>query len=196
MGYQADSELVDARERLVGPVGEPRKLDAVVGRQVLTDLDDLMLDEVVVVEQPFTGRSDDAPPLSDLVEVGVVGGQSCGRLRGQLQQWCGLGSWLARDLLAPGDLTCRLSQPVRTEQLGSERSVVRRCPNRLGGLGHARLPRGDDLNGPVLAQRMLRRTRICDPVSTMPLRGTRFAWEIPLGVSSFPARKQSELEEL
>ena len=123
VGDQADRELVDAGQPLERALREPRQLDAVVGRQVLSDLDDLVLDQVVVVEQPLAGRGDDAPALGDLVEVGVVARQTGGGLRRQLEQRRRLRPGLAR---RPSDrersgVPPRQACPVRAARLGTER---------------------------------------------------------------------------
>ncbi len=139
VGDQTDRELVDAGQLGERPLGETGELDSVVGREVLPNLDDLVLDQVVVVEQPFTGRRDDPSSLRDVVELPIVRGEVRRRLRGELEQRSRLGARLAGDGLGARDLAGRLGEPVGAEQLGTKRRVVRCCPNRLGGFGHVGL---------------------------------------------------------
>src|SRR3990172_700888 len=53
-------------------VGELRQLPVVAGRQIVADLADLLLDEVVVVEQPLGGRRDRSA-LPDRACDGAIG---------------------------------------------------------------------------------------------------------------------------
>ena len=58
MGYQVEGHVVDPRETGGGPVGQSRQLPAVAARKVPAREGDLLLDEIVVVEQPGCRRSD------------------------------------------------------------------------------------------------------------------------------------------
>jgi hypothetical protein len=53
-------------------VGQLRQLPVIAGRQIVADLADLLLDEVIVVEQPLGGRRD-RPALPDRAGDGAIG---------------------------------------------------------------------------------------------------------------------------
>ena len=71
-------QVIDARQPAAGTVGEPRQLGAVVLRQVAARDADLLLDQVVVVEQPFAGRRDAALLVELAGEQRMPGGERRG----------------------------------------------------------------------------------------------------------------------
>ena len=60
MGDEGPGQAEHARISGERPVGELRQLPVIAGRQIGADLADLLLDEMIVVDQPFRRRRDRA----------------------------------------------------------------------------------------------------------------------------------------
>ena len=63
MGDEGPGKAEDPRIAGKRPVGQFRQLAIVAGRQIVPDLADLLLDEVIIVEQPFRGGHDASAAL-------------------------------------------------------------------------------------------------------------------------------------
>jgi len=124
---EREHRFVDARESGVRAVGEARELDSVVGGKVLSDEQDLLFDQVVVVEKPLARGGRAACLARRSGQFAVVGGE------------------VGRGLLGEGDERRRADAARRSPGL---------CRRKLSGLlgeafGREQLPS----QGAVIADR-------------------------------------------
>ena len=145
VGVRDDIEqcLVDAREAVPFAADQPRKLEAVVGREVLVDQQDLLLDQVEVVEQPLTcGRGASSQPGGGR-QFAVVRRQRTRSLPRGSDERRGAYVTAHRPRLCGRDDAGIVSKPFRREEFGAQRLCRRdvRAAGRFGRVGHES-PRG------------------------------------------------------
>ena len=131
MGDKGPGDAEDpgiSRER---PLRQFRQLAVVAGRQIIADLADLLLDHVVIVEQPFGGRHDGASALK-LRRAGAVSGQKSGRVGVQSLLERQHARRAPRDRLRRRKALRMLLQPLDAEKLLAHGLAV--VPRRGGGL--------------------------------------------------------------
>ena len=75
MGDQAGDRIVDAGVMLILPFKENRQFCTIVRGEVRAYRENLLFDEIVVVEQPFTGRRDRVLLTNGLGQLAVVRGE-------------------------------------------------------------------------------------------------------------------------
>ena len=133
MGDEGRDAFVDARELGEGPADQAWQLQAVVRRQVRTHEKDLLLDEVVVVEQPFASRWRGALLARGRRQLPVVCRQrGCGLLGKGDQRGRAKAAGGGR-LLLRGERRRLACKPVGREELGAQRRVS----GRVAGRGRA-----------------------------------------------------------
>ena len=121
---EGPGEAEDARIAGERPVGELRQLAVVAGRQVVADLADLLLDEVVVVEQPLGGRRDGAP-FADRVGDGAIGGEQHARVVAEARpRASGRAIGPRGDALGRGQALGVLLEPLDAEELRADRLLA------------------------------------------------------------------------
>ena len=123
MGDEGPGETEDPRIAGERPLGQFRQLAIVAGRQVVANLADLLLDEVIVVEQPFGGRNDASAALQ-FRGARPVGGEQDGGVvvepRAQRQNRRGS----RRHRLRGGEALRMLLEPFDAEEFLSDRRLV------------------------------------------------------------------------
>ncbi len=130
---QREYGLVDTRKVRELAADQSRQLEPVVSGQVRADEQDLLLDEVVVVEQPLARRRGGPPVTRRGREFAVVRGQ---RIRGLLReryQWRGLDVPARGAVLSRSQSSGLNSDTLRREELGSQRRLA---------MGEGQLARG------------------------------------------------------
>ena len=94
VGHERPGQAEHARITGERAAGELRQLPVVARRQVVADLADLLFDQVVVVQQPFSGGHDTAAAFQ-LRRAGAIGGQQDSRvgIEAALQRQDGSRPW-------------------------------------------------------------------------------------------------------
>ena len=118
-------EAEDARIPLQRTVGQLRELAVVVGRQVVPDLADLLVDDVEVVDQPFGGRRDRAFSLDGARQGPVRREQDPAVLRDPRSDRAPLTGRIGNGL-GSGQALGVLLEPFHAEELRENRLVAPR----------------------------------------------------------------------
>jgi hypothetical protein len=144
MGDVGPGQPVDPRIPRERPAGQLRELPVVVGRQVVADLPQLLIDDVEVVDEPFGSRGDRAL-LADGQRQGAIAGEQDPAVVGDPGSERDSTPRIGQDGLRRRQRLGVLLQPLDAEQLCQDRlpgSVVRRL-----GAARSERPAANDLNG-------------------------------------------------
>ena len=124
VGYQLDRELVDAWVVGKRSVGELRKLLVITSRKVRPDFPDVLLDDVVIVEQPLARRAYDIGfPFRGDCKPPVDVGEHDARVIEPLEKGPRSTLFGKREkLVLARDVARMLRQPVRAEYFAADRT--------------------------------------------------------------------------
>ena len=123
VGHEGPCHAEDARISGKRPGGELGKLAVIAGRKVGADLADLLLDQMIIVDQPFRGGGDGAALVNGAGD-GAIGRQQGRAVFGEPAGQGMAAHMLRGHRLRPREAAGMLFQPIDTEEFVADRLAV------------------------------------------------------------------------